>query len=263
MSLTMPDQSRSDGGLLARAEARRKAAWRVLERFDLLRQWDRYGEPRVVGSVALGGGRAARHRCRDRHRCAPGPDGFAVVGECAAIPGVLRGRFRADLAPGDPEFPSGLYWKLDYQADDEVVWTIDMWLLERGARGGGLDRTTRLGRLLTDDRRAMVLAIKEAAAEQGRRVSGFAVCQAVISDGVGSLEEFDSASRWIRSSLTPRRAHWCSSPVARPTAFRTPARTRPGCWSCSPPAGMERFFEGTAKLGRGIGVARQAEARRR
>jgi hypothetical protein len=78
-----------------------------------------------------------------------------VVAECAAMPRVLRGRFRRDLAPGDPVFPSGLYWKLDHQADDEAVWTIDMWLLERGA-GGGLDTTTRLG-LLTDDRRAVVL----------------------------------------------------------------------------------------------------------
>jgi hypothetical protein len=223
LSPTMPDQSRSDGGLLARAEAQRKAAWRVLERFDLLPRWDRYGEPRVVGSVALG---VVVRPDIDVAIVTDAPrvqDGFAVVGECAAIPGVLRGRFRADLAPGDPEFPSGLYWKLDYQADDGVVWTIDMWLLERGARGG-------------------------------RRVSGFAVCQAVVSSEVGSLEEFDSASRWIRSSLTPRRAHWCSSPMARPTAFRTPARTWPGCWSCSPPAGMERFFEGAAKLGRGIAV---------
>ena len=115
----MWDQRRSNSDLLARAEARRQAAWRVLERFDLLRRWARY------------------------------------------------------------------------QAEGGVVWTIDMWLLERGARDGGLDTTTRLGQLLTDDRRAAVLAIKEAAAVQDRRVSGFAVCQAVISDEVGSLEEFD------------------------------------------------------------------------
>ena len=113
-------------------------------------------------------------------------------------PRVLRGRFRRDLPPGDPSFPSGLYWKVDYQADDGVVWTIDMWLLERGP-AGGLDSTTRLGRLLTDDRRAAVLAIKEAAAAQHRRVSGFAVCQAVVHDEVGSLEEFDRwAARWSR-----------------------------------------------------------------
>jgi hypothetical protein len=120
-------------------------------------------------------------------------DGFAVVGECAAIPQVLRGRFRRDLSPGDPIFPSGLYWKLDYRADDGVAWTIDMWLLERGAPGG-LDITTRLGRRLTDDRRAAVLAIKEAAAAQDRRVSGYMVCQAVIDDEVDSPEEFD---RWL------------------------------------------------------------------
>jgi hypothetical protein len=91
-----------------------------------------------------------------------------------------------------PIFPSGLFWKLDYQADDGVVWSIDMWLLERGAPGG-IDTTTRLGRLLTDDRRAAVLAIKEAAAAQDRRVSGLAVYQAVAYDDVGGLEEFD---RW-------------------------------------------------------------------
>jgi hypothetical protein len=56
-----------------------------------------------------------------------------------------------------------------------------------------LTPTTRLGRLLSDDRRAAVLAIKEAAAARDRRVSGSSMCQAVISDEVGSLEEFD---RW-------------------------------------------------------------------
>ena len=130
-------------------------------------------------------------------RSSPNGPGFRTASrsspECAAIPRVLRGRFRRDLPPGDPIFPSGLYWKLDYQADDGVVWTIDMWLLERGAPGG-LDTTTRLRRLLTDDRRASVLAIKEAAAAQHRRVWGYLVCQAVIDDEVGTLEEFD---RWV------------------------------------------------------------------
>jgi hypothetical protein len=73
-------------------------------------------------------------------------------------------RWPARSCAGDPTFPSGLYWKPDYQADD-------------GWR-----------------RRAAVLAIKEAAAAQDRRVPGFAVCQAVISGGVASLEEFD---RWV------------------------------------------------------------------
>jgi hypothetical protein len=50
------------------------------------------------------------------------------------------------------------------------------------------------GGLLTDDRRASVLAIKEAAAAQHRRVWGYLVCQAVIDDKVGTLEEFD---RWV------------------------------------------------------------------
>jgi len=67
------------------------------------------------------------------------------------------------------------------------------WLLERDALRRGLDATTRLGPLLTDDRRAVVLAIKEAAVANDRRVSGLAVCRAVVYDDVGSLEEFD---RW-------------------------------------------------------------------
>lgn len=189
----MREQSRWNAGLLTRAEARRRAAWRVLEELDLLRRWARYGEPSVVGSVAL---RVVVRPDIDIAIVTEQPrvqDGFAVVAECATIPRVVRGRFRRDLPPGDPIFPSGLYWKLDYQADDGVVWTIDMWLLERGDPGG-LDTTTRLGRLLTDDRRAAVLAIKEAAAAQDRRVSGYMVCQAAIDDEVGSLEEFD---RWV------------------------------------------------------------------
>jgi hypothetical protein len=186
-------QRRSGHDLLARAEVRRRAAWRVLEELDLLRQWMRYGEPTVVGSVAL---RVVVRPDIDLEVVTEQPrvqDGFAVLADCAASPRVLRGRFRRDLLPGDPVFPSGLFWKLDYQAADGVVWSIDMWLLERGA-ADGIGNTTRFGRLLTDDRRAAVLAIKEAAAAQDRRVSGLAVYEAVVDDDVGSLEEFD---RWI------------------------------------------------------------------
>jgi hypothetical protein len=50
----------------------------------------------------------------------------------------------------------------------------------------------------------VVCAIKEAALAQQRRVSGLAVCQAVVFDGVRSLEEFD---RWTagRQSTRVRR----------------------------------------------------------
>ena len=186
-------RSRSGRDLLTRAEARRQSAWRVLERLDLMRRWTRYGEPFVVGSVALG---VVVRPDIDMEIVTDEPrveDGFAVVAECDRLPGVLRGRYRNELVNGDPTLPAGLYWKLDYQADDGHVWTIDMWLLDRDAPRRGLDATTRLGPLLTDDRRALVLAIKEAAVANDRRVSGLAVCQAVVYDDVGSLQEFD---RW-------------------------------------------------------------------
>ena len=93
------------------------------ERLDLVRRWTRYGEPIVVGSVAS---------------------------RMASWPLPQR------ASEWRPTLPSGLYWKLDYQADDGNVWTIDMWLLDSGARRRGLDATARLGPLLTDDRRAVI-----------------------------------------------------------------------------------------------------------
>jgi hypothetical protein len=114
----MWSQSRSGHDLLARAEARRQSAWRVLERLDLVRRWTRYGEPIVVGSVAL---RVVVRTDIDMEIVTDEPrveDGFAVVAECARIPGVLCGRYRNELVNGDPTLPSGVYWKLDYQADE-------------------------------------------------------------------------------------------------------------------------------------------------
>lgn len=69
--------------MLARAEARRLSAWRVLERLDLMRRWTRYGEPFVVGSVALG---VVVRPDIDMEIVTDEPrveDGFAVVAECA------------------------------------------------------------------------------------------------------------------------------------------------------------------------------------
>jgi hypothetical protein len=191
----MSGQSRSGDGraVLARAEARRQAAWTVLERLELLRRWRRYGEPVVVGSVALG---VVVRPDIDLEIVTDAPrveDGFAVVTACAHIPGVRRARFRNELVDPDPGSPTGLYWRLEYRADDGQWWTIDMWLLDHDAPGRGAEMAARLGPLLTDDRRVVVCAIKESALARQRRVSGLAVCQAVVYHGVRNLEEFD---RW-------------------------------------------------------------------
>jgi hypothetical protein len=128
-------------------------------------------------------------------------DGFAVVTAYAHIPGVRRARFRNELVDPDPSLPTGLYWRLEYSADDGQWWNIDMWLLEHAAPGRGAEMVARLRPLLTDDHRVVVCAIKEAALAQQRRVSGLAVCQAVVYDGVRSLEEFD---RWTAGRQSTR-----------------------------------------------------------
>jgi hypothetical protein len=97
--------------------------------------------------------------------------------------------------------PPGLYWRLEYRADDGQRWTIDMWLLERPASRGA-DAVARLGPLLTDDRRSVVCAVKEAALARQRRVSGLAVCHAVVHDGgqLGGVRPLGSRAA-VRAAL--------------------------------------------------------------
>lgn len=116
-------------GLRLRARARRDEAHQVLEELRLLERWSTYGEPVVVGSVALD---VVVRRDIDLEILCDQPsiaDGFALMSALAVLPGVRGIRYRDSR----DERGQGLYWKLDYEPAADRPWTVDMWVWPPGS----------------------------------------------------------------------------------------------------------------------------------
>ncbi|TDD24688.1 hypothetical protein E1218_16185 [Kribbella turkmenica] len=189
--------------LRERAAARQRTAHDILRDLDLLGRWSRYGDPVVVGSVAIGvvvPPDIDLEIYSDEPRVA---DGFAVMAPLAELPSTRR----ITYLDARDRHEQGQYWKLEYELTADATWTIDMWVFDRAARGA--DLTTAVREALTDETRDYILTIKEEAAALGERAYGYWLYQAVLDAGVHSYPDFKA---WLgerniyeRTSWAPRR----------------------------------------------------------
>jgi hypothetical protein len=178
--------------ILSREEVRRGRAWAVLERLDLVRRWSRYGRVVIHGALSY---RLMVALDIDIGVLAPDPrpeQGFAVVSEAAQIGGVWQVRYRNQLEdPADP----GLYWAIHYRDGGHNVWKIDTWLLPIDHPDAGLmeRQVEAFGKALTDERREIILAIKEAACGD-KALRGIDIYQAVLQ---GGQRDAEGCRQWI------------------------------------------------------------------
>src|SRR6478736_1435195 len=109
-------------------QAQARAILADLDAFALLRE---VGEPTQVGSSALG--LMVAHDIDITTLCPtldPGPV-FDFGRRLARHPGVRRLTFRKDTGRWNthPVYPDGIYWLVEYVADADVAWTLDLWFL--------------------------------------------------------------------------------------------------------------------------------------
>ena len=191
----------------ARAAARLAVAHQIIDDLDLLERWKPYGEPVLVGSVAVN---LVVRPDIDLEIHADTPTvaaGFEVAAALAELPNVRGIRYKDERRT--PE--QGLYWKVEYVRDGTEFWTIDMWLFGRDHPGPtAAPLIGALRSALTDDTRDTILAIKEEATAQGARAYGHWLYRAVLNNGVRSYAEFltwlGNRDVWDRMTWHPRRA---------------------------------------------------------
>ena len=125
-------------------------------------------------------------------------DGFEILRDCSVqYPRVKKARFANELEGPD----QGLYWQLRYLHDDGQLWKIDMWSLRRDHPGPvARDRVEPMRAALTDERRRVILEIKEQIVMRGLSYQSVHVYRAVIDAGVRSMEEFES---WRQANPLP------------------------------------------------------------
>ncbi len=180
---------------MSRSADRLQSARSILVELRLVERWAVYGTPILVGAVAyelvVAPDIDIEVYC-DEPRV---EDGFEILRDCALHPRVKKARFANELDGPD----QGLYWQLRYLHDDGQLWKIDMWSLRHDHPGPvARDMVEPMRAALTDERRRVILEIKEQIVARGLDCPSVQVYRAVIEAGVRSIGEFES---WRNSHL--------------------------------------------------------------
>jgi hypothetical protein len=178
--------------LLNKAERLQTRAYEVMEELGLTAHWSRVGRVVLVGSVRFGlmaSGNIDLEVYVDQPEAS---QGFGVIGEIASHPGVTCIEYHNFLATDDP----GLYWRVDFQDADGVIWDIDNWLVPNSHPHAGLadGLAQAMSEKLTPETRDAILEIKAGLPAEGK-VRGIEIYRAVMGGGVRGVEEF---RRWNR-----------------------------------------------------------------
>jgi len=185
----------------------------IVADLDLVRQWQRFGRPVLVGAVAydllVDPDIDMEIYCSDLKI----EHGFAVLGECALNQRVAKARFADELAGRD----KALYWQLRYRHDDGTEWKIDMWSAPNDydlPRGEHLVEPMRAA--LTRETRSVILELKELRAQDvSLRCPSVDLYRAVLDDNVRTPEQLRT---WLESHETGRLSDWTPKGSARPPA---------------------------------------------
>jgi hypothetical protein len=184
----------SDIELFERQDALQVQAQAVLADLDVVAHLRDIGEPTQVGSSALG-----LMVARDIDLTTlcpslePGPV-FDLGRHLARHPRVRRLTFRKDTGRWNthPVYPDGIYWLVEYVADPDVAWTLDLWFLLEGTTQWDLEHVKTLPGRLTLETRAAILRIKEAVYADTSRSRGpsYAIYEAVLDHGIRTPEAY-------------------------------------------------------------------------
>lgn len=186
------------------AESNRQKAEGILRRAGIVEAWESIGaEVHLVGSLRMG--LLAAHRDIDLHvytdELQPEAS-FRAMAQAAARGGVKRMEWN-DLS----DTVEACYeWHLRYEDPWGEEWTLDVIQIRRGSRYDGyFERVAdRISAVLTPETREAILRLKYETPD-GTRIPGIAYYQAVLRDGVRTVEEF---LRWRRDHPLEGVVEW-------------------------------------------------------
>ena len=200
--------------LLEKAARRQAQARQIITELDLLDRWALYGRPIVVGSVSTG---LVVEPDIDMEVYTTEPqiaDGFRVMAAVAESDRVVRITFKNEYETRG----AWLYWEVHYRDDDGVVWTLELYHTAPTAPyAGWMEQFAgTMQRVLTDEHRVAILAIKEVLCEQGtmRDTKSFYIYRAVIADGVRSFDEYTA---WMEANKPDGMMEWTPGMAGKDT----------------------------------------------
>lgn len=176
---------------LEKAVKLQKQANKVIEELQIRSRWGAVGNTVLVGSANFG---LMTTPNLDFEIYVEEPDvriGFDTIREFAAIPGVKQIQYLNFMGTSDP----GLYWRIDYQDQQGVMWDIDNWLVPFSHPHAGMAENfaTAMKKALTDETRQIILEIKSQRTPE-RKFRGIDIYKAVLDGGVRDMKQF---MEWI------------------------------------------------------------------
>ncbi len=180
-------------GLLAQQSRLQSQAHEVLESLHLIGLLSRYGQPRIVGSVALG---LMTWRDIDVDLEITGEivdDHFwQVARHVLAQDGVTLVSLVDNRKGFEYECPPSMYIGVKWRSDDGAEWKMDIrFVSEQHAIAH--DYVESIRSRLTDGKRSAILGIKQVIAQDpryGREISSVKIYAAVLDAGVTDLDGF-------------------------------------------------------------------------
>lgn len=173
-------------------------AQRLLDQLALRAELERLGEPILTGSAAL---HLMVARDIDLTVVLPGLE--AVLEQVTALgarlgrrPDVQETLFRNDTGRWnqDESYPDGLYLHIKCTDDLGDVWTLDVWFVDKPHRQPDLQHLESVGRRITPDSQAQILAIKRSTGGRwpdGSRLASYEIYRAVLD------QDNDALSRMV------------------------------------------------------------------
>jgi hypothetical protein len=193
----------SDEELLARQAALQAEAAGVIADLDLFALLRTVGDPTHTGSSALGLMLARDVDVTTVCQSLEPVPIFDLGRSLATHPRVRQMTFRDDTGRWNvsPHYPDGLYWMVEYVADPDVEWKLDLWFLLEGTTQFDLEHMRTLPARLTPDVRAAILRIKEAVASDpsAAKRPSYEIYEAVLDHDVRTPDEY---ARYVDRTAT-------------------------------------------------------------
>ncbi len=188
----------------ALAIANQKKAHEIMDESGIAEIWKKAGcRVNLVGSLRMG--LLASHRDIDLHVYSSGittESSFAIVAKIAKNPKVTEIRCINGLHTDE----HCIAWHVFYKADDGVIWQFDIIHIEEGTEYDGyFERMAdRIAEVMTQAQKDLILRLKLATPE-GKDYHGVEYYEAVIADGITTMQEFET---WVIEHRKKSQYYW-------------------------------------------------------
>lgn len=191
--------------LIALSDGMALRAYAVLKESGIKELWEQNGATvNVIGSVAMG--LIINHRDIDLHVYSSGiteESSFGIAAQLSKNPRITE----ITCINGLHTDERCIAWHLKYKAENGEDWKFDIIHIEKGTQYDGFfeEMAARIKRLLTEEKRHIILDLKFHTPEE-KQISGVLYYEAVISDGVKTMEEFND---WLEvKKANPSAEYW-------------------------------------------------------